>query len=113
MTDDLVAYHDSIITMSGGTVGRDLLAYDSSIITLIGSNFMVDDELVPYGDLSALTGTLTGTLALGGSLNNVFYQGGYAGSITGTITLVPEPSTALLLAFGLMGLAVRRRRMGV
>jgi hypothetical protein len=66
---------------------------------------------VPYGDLSALTGTLTGTLWSGDSLNATFHQGG--GAYTGTITLVPEPTTSLLLGLGLLGLAVagRRRRL--
>jgi hypothetical protein len=68
---------------------------------------------VPYGDLTELTGTLTGTLASGAPINNVFYQGGYDHGnwqATGTIRLVPEPSTALLLALGLVGIAVGRRR---
>jgi hypothetical protein len=91
---DLLAYHLSTIVMSGGVVSLgSLQAYDSSTIVLIGSNFMVDTGSgptpVPYGDLTALTGTLTGTLASGDSLNNVFYQGGYGGSVTGTITLSP------------------------
>ena len=46
----------------------------------------------------------------GGSLDNAFYQGGYAGTYTGTIRLVPEPSTASLLALGLIGIAAVRRR---
>ena len=68
---------------------------------------MIDGIPVPYSDISALTGTLTGTLTSGDSLNNVFHQGG--GGFDGTIRLVPEPTTALLLGFGLAGLAVRRR----
>jgi hypothetical protein len=108
---DLAARFSSSITMSGGLVWGELLAYHSSIIEIIGSDFKVGHSPQPYGDLSATTGVLTGTLASGESLINVFYQGGYDGSLTGTIrlTLVPEPSTALLLAFGLAGLAVGRR----
>ena len=107
---DLVSRYFSTVTMSGGTLGDFLMAYESSTIILKGSDFMVDGVPVPYGDLAALTGTLTGTLEFGDSLNNMFFQGGYAGSVNGTIRLVPEPSTSLLLAFGLMALAAGRRR---
>jgi hypothetical protein len=106
----LRAYASSTITMSGGTVEGDLFAHNSSIITINGFDFMVDGTPVPFGDLSALTGTLTGTLTNGGSLDNDFYQGGYAGTWTGTIRLVPEPTTASLLALGLLGIAAVGRK---
>jgi hypothetical protein len=117
----LRAYDSSTVTMSGGTVGADLEAYGTSNIILIGRRFMVDGVPVPYGDLTALTGRLTGRLASGGSLNNMFYQGGYAGSLTGTITLVaaptiPVPALQPAAPVGLIalllgaGLAVQRRR---
>ena len=63
---------------------------------------------VPYGELAELFGRLTGTLASGEPIDNIFYQGG--GDYTGTITLVPEPTTASLLALGLVGIAAGRRR---
>jgi len=122
---DLAARGSSTVTMSGGTVEYgDLEAYGSSNIILIGRRFMVDGVPVPYGALTALTGRLTGRLASGGSLNNLFYQGGYAGTLTGTITLVEAPTipvpafqsagliglVASLLAFGLAGLAAGGRR---
>jgi hypothetical protein len=117
----LLARDSSAITMSGGTVGGDLLAYHSSIITISGIDFMVDGTPVPFGDLSALTGTLTGTLTNGGNLDNDFYQGGYAATYTGIIRLVTEPSAAvpalqrtgrfgLASALGLVGIAAVRRR---
>jgi hypothetical protein len=81
----------------------------------VGRGFAVDGNPVPYGDLSALTGTLTGTLASGDPVNNVFHQGG--GFYTGTITLAPLlPALPrwgyLALAGGLIvvGAAVMRRR---
>jgi hypothetical protein len=43
----------------------------------------------------------------------VFYQGGYADTYTtytGIIRLVPEPTTASLLALGLVGIAAVGRR---
>jgi hypothetical protein len=114
-TSYLYAYDSSTVTMSGGTVEgiyryENLYASDSSVITISGIDFMVDGTPVPFGDLSALTGTLTGTLTSGDFIDNVFYQGGYAGTYTGIIRLVPEPSTAALLALGLVGIAAMRRQ---
>ena len=62
------------------------------------------DFNLPFGDITATSGTLTGILADGTPLNVDFGR-----ASTATITLVPEPSTALLLAAGLVGLATRRR----
>ena len=105
----------SSATMSGGTLDGSFYARDSSTIVIVGSDFAVDGITVPYGDLTALTGTLTGTLAYGDLLDNTFHQGGYQSAhweATGTITLasIPEPTTALLLATGLAGLAAAGRR---
>jgi cysteine-rich repeat protein len=84
---DLEASGSSTVTISGGTVGSSLYAYDhSTTITIEGNGFAVDGEPVPYGDLDAQTGSLTGTLASLDPIDNVFYQGG--GSYNGTITLV-------------------------
>ncbi len=106
---------NSTVTMSGGTFSRyepghlerRVQAYDSSTIVMVGAGFEVDGIPVPYGDVTALSGTLTGTLLSGESFHAEFRQGG--GFHTGTITLVPEPTTALLLGIGLGGLALRRR----
>lgn len=48
-------------------------------------------------------------LLSGDSLNIPFYQGG--GSYTGTIRLIPEPSTAILTGAGLVGLLAMTRRL--
>jgi hypothetical protein len=98
---ELRAYDTSAVTMSGGLVKyEDLFAFDTSTVTIKGESFMVDTgsgpEPVEYGDLSAMTGRLTGTLESGDLIDNVFYQGGYAewpacsgfSPCSGTITLV-------------------------
>jgi hypothetical protein len=103
LTHWLHAHSSSTTTISGGTVSTELRAYDSSTITIVGRNFEVDEAPVPYGDLAALTGTLTGTLASGGSVNSVFHQGG--GSYTGTITLSPPPVIPALPKWGYVALA--------
>jgi cysteine-rich repeat protein len=101
----LMAYDSSTVTMSGGTVpsldalefsavtmsggtADSLLAYGSSTIKVVGTDFAVDGVPVPYGNLTALTGTLTGTLASGDPIDASLRQGG--GNFTGTITLAPE-----------------------
>jgi hypothetical protein len=79
----------STATLSGGEQIGDLLADDSSTIYVIGGGFRVDGVWVPYGDLVATTGELSGTLASGEPINTDFCQGG--GSCTGTITLLFPP----------------------
>jgi hypothetical protein len=81
----------SDITMSGGTVDR-LLASDSSTITIVGSGFEVFGVPVAYGDLTALFGELTGTLASGDPINSSFSRGSLEDRppVPGTIALIPS-----------------------
>jgi hypothetical protein len=109
----LAVFQSSTLTMSGGTVDGRLYALHNATLIIDGSGFAVDGTRVPYGNLTANTGTLTGTLNSGDSLNNVFYQGCYDGGTwqtTGTIRLVPEPSHAVLLGSALLGLLGLARR---
>jgi hypothetical protein len=100
------------ILKGGSLTGTPVLTADgNSLLIVSGTDFQVDGEDVGYGDLATPQGTLTGTLSEGGSLNALFRQGGSV--FTGTIRLVPEPSTALLLGSGLLGLmAMGSRRRG-
>ncbi len=82
-------------TISGGSFEDSIFALDTSAITIFGSGFNF-----PLGELTASSGTL----ADGTPLNVDF-----ARASTATITLIPEPSTALRLAAGLVGLGVDRR----
>ena len=102
------------VILSGGTVSNFLRASDSGTLIIAGNDFAVNGAPVPYGDLGPIyTGTLTGTLASGDSLNNLFYQFYYPDRGFATITLVPEPVARVQLCAGLlalMGLAAKRRR---
>ena len=101
VTSQLIAANSSRVEIGGGeVVGAELIASGSSVFTLIGNHFMVNGMPVPYGDLTLLTGTLTGTLANGGTVNSTFYQGGWAGWATGTIRLVSD-TTSLMINNGL------------
>ena len=107
----LVAIDSSTITISGGVIVGGLGAAGSSIITIEGTDFKVDDASVPFGNLSAETGRLTGTLASGELIDTYFSQGqGEGAYYAGTITLVPEPTAELLYACALATLALLRRR---
>jgi len=100
---NLEASDSSVITWTGGSVSDDVGTADSSATIVIdGTGFAVGGVPVPYGDLAGLPGILTGTLASGDPINNPIWG-------SGTITLIPEPSTALLLLTGLFGLAGYRR----
>lgn len=97
---------NGVVTITGGFFYSNLNATSGGTIRIVGSDFAVGGAPVGLGPLSGSFGLeLTGTLADGTSLFiEQFQQSG-----GGTIVLVPEPSTALLLAGGLAALAVRRR----
>ncbi len=81
----------------------DWMAVDSPSATIYGTGFNYD-----YGDISDLSGTLTGTLENEDPIDWVFLR-----DANSTITLVapvPEPSTWALSLLGLTVIAALRRR---
>jgi len=107
----ITATESSTVRLIDGWVRNSFRAEGDSLITIVGNDFEVNGLPVPYGDLEALVGHLTGTLASGHSVDNTFRQGGF--DYTGTITLeeyVPEPNASLLAACALVTLALLRRR---
>jgi len=102
------------IKMRGGEGMAQVIA-DAGSITIFGQGFEVGGIPVGFGVIPFQHGTLTGALGSGETIDAIFSHNGYQGVDNGTITLafstVPEPSTALLVTAGVLGLAsVRRAR---
>ena len=88
------------LNVFGGSIQNDLLALANAVVTIFGNGFNL-----PFGDITATSGTLTGTLADGAPLNVNFGR-----ASTATITLVPEPPEFVLLVAGAGFLWVLYRR---
>lgn len=119
--DNFGVSFDSTINISGGSIGDDFDAFPNSEVNLFGTSFFLDGvELTDLviGEAFTVTNrdvTLTGLLADGSafdfdlnstnSIGNDFFSTG----ATLTITLVPTPGAAGVLALAGV-LSVRRRR---
>ena len=94
---NVVAYNNPTY-WSGGTIGGTIFARGSAQFFIFGSQFTIDDLPVPYGPLTAITGTLGGVLNSGETFSVRVAQGqAPPSSNTGAIILVsgiPTPSPA-------------------
>jgi hypothetical protein len=81
-----------------GGVMEGVESWDNSHITIHGTGFNY-----PYGPLTDKSGTLTGTLHNGQAINCYFHT-----YDNGSIVLVPEPATIVLLGIG--GFFLKRKR---
>lgn len=73
-------------------------------VDVFGSMFALNGLPISPGELTALSGTLSGLYESGNAFSWQFTR-----NATGTLRLIPEPGTAWLLGAGLAGLALRRR----
>jgi hypothetical protein len=106
----LAASDDAMVMLSGGLIEQFISAAGDATIEIVGSNFSVDGNPVPYGNLAVSTGFLSGTLESGEVVLNAFYQGDALGYYSGTIRLVPEPDSSVVLIAGATLLVLLSRR---
>ena len=120
--DAFDALSGSVVNISGGTVGDAFFAFSGSEVNLLGSEFFLDGELLdtlifdePF-TISDRDVTLSGTLEDGSlfsfGLNSSFvgFEDFFAEDATLTVTAVPEPASAAVVALGGIALLTRRRR---
>jgi hypothetical protein len=106
----IVTDNDGIAYVYGGQMTR-LEASNGARIVVSGSDFAINGSPVPYGDYFGINASLTGVLASGEALDVIAVADrDNLLNPLGTITLIPEPDTAALLAFGVLALAARGRR---
>ncbi len=98
---DATAEDGAEIDFYGGTL-NDAISLGQSVLRFIGSDFELDGSPISLGELSAMSGVLTGTLSNGDALQTYVYR-----DIDASILLVPEPATGALV---LLGLALISRR---
>jgi len=103
LNGSIYADDNSIVKIYGGTIGHMIFANYYSSIYIYGYDFQIDGLPVDYGELDISGGRLTGTLFYGHYIDNSLDI-----SSTASVTLVPEPSTFILLAIG--GLFLRKRK---
>ncbi|MEI7835438.1 MAG: PEP-CTERM sorting domain-containing protein [Planctomycetota bacterium] len=104
----------SQVTILGGTISQTLDMYQDAIVYLHGDQFAIDGIPLSSGAIRSVLGTscdsepfrrLTGTLASGDIVNNLFRIGDSA-----QLVLVPEPATLSLLALGGLAVLCRKRK---
>jgi hypothetical protein len=84
--------------------------YKSEIADLGSANFFLWDSTILGGIAANAWYRATGNFFVNGQLSNLIASGGGDIHLRNGSTEVPEPATALLLSFGLLGGAVRRKR---
>jgi len=117
VTGQIQVTSGAVVDWSAGGSATRLYAWDvGTRIRVHGSEFAVNGVPVPFGDLPATTGTLTGLLESEEEFSVQFFQGGYdsgAWTTDGVIEVVavPEPSLALGILTALITLTwIRQRR---
>ena len=78
VTGNLSLTDFSSLNYSGGSLGGTVTVDVFSTLTIQGSDFAVDGVPIGYGPITALTGTLSGTLISGEAFSNVFTRSSIA-----------------------------------
>ena len=105
---------EGMIEVRGGTFLNDFRTEAGGIINVIGSGFTIDGLAVGAGNVVPTSGLLEGTLENGDALSVNFDQDYDLTSETGagviSLTVVPEPSSVLLVLLGSTMALLRRRK---
>ena len=97
---DLQMGGTAVATLSGGAILGQLGVRDDSQLVIWGRDFNL-----PLGEVEQLAGLVSGTLSDGTPMRNAFVR-----ETGATLTLVPEPSSALLGLTAIAMLAVLPRQ---
>jgi hypothetical protein len=89
------------LTIRGGSIQSSLVPFSQTVLYVVGSGFNY-----PLGAIPDASGVLTGVLADGSPIDTSFSIHPGDGH---RLVLVPEPSTGLLLGFGLFAMRCSRR----
>ncbi len=119
---DFDAFSGSIININGGLIGTSFQAHSGSIVNLFGTEFLVDGvpvEGLAFGEPFLLTqrsGVLRGLFADGAAFAFSLTYGtnggrsGFSPDALITLTVVPEPSSAMLVGVALLSLVLAGTR---
>ncbi len=107
---ELGSFSGARVTWRGGSVDQELVTRFEGELRVAGSDFAIDGVPTGLGEVAEASGFLSGTLASGETFDVFFRRTGIRGGTPGTLRLVPEPGSALLVGSGLALLAGRRRR---
>lgn len=123
--DTLLVAGNGRVTIDGGRVNNDItvdtyaeldiyggliahliiLEADDPVLRVHGTNFSINGVSTGYGVYANFNGSLMGTLSSGETINTVINN-----EYRGTLILIPEPGTMVMLGMG--GLVFRRKRRG-
>ena len=104
ISDDAMHINDfSRLIITGGDIGPGFWCSGNSEVFIYGSGFQIDGVPVGYGPVTRPVGFLSGDL-LYGRISAL-----YAISDSATVTLVPEPASAVVLGLGGVALILRRK----
>ena len=102
--DSLWISNSGVLTITGGEVTEDLRIVDRAQLIVHGTEFTVDGVPTAYGQVAGPVFHLEGDL-LNGYISTVVQI-----RDSGTVTLVPEPASLLMLGLGCLALRLGARR---
>ncbi len=102
--DPFSIVNNSKLIITGGEFGEGLWVRNEGQVFIYGRDFQIDGIPVPYGPVSVSTGRLEGTFENGYIRSNLNIGD------NGMVTLIPEPTSLILLLTGALLLPRKRNR---